>query len=84
MADAALSPGIMAGRDRELAALREWRAEALAGRGRLVVLTGPPGIGKTRLAETLADGARRDGQRVSGAGSACVWPTPALSKITTR
>jgi tetratricopeptide (TPR) repeat protein len=80
MADAALSPGVLAGRDRELAALREWRAEALAGRGRLVVLTGPPGIGKTRLAEELADGARRDGQRVlwgravEERGAPPLWP----------
>ena len=64
MADAAVGPGVLAGRDRELAALRRWRAEALTGRGRLVVLTGPPGIGKTRLAEELAEWARRDGQRV--------------------
>jgi len=64
MADAAVGPGLLAGRDRELAVLLQWRAEALAGHGRLVVLTGPPGIGKTRLAEELADGARRTGQRV--------------------
>jgi len=64
MADAAPGLGILAGRERELAALRRWLAEALAGHGRLVVLTGPPGIGKTRLAEELADGARRAGQRV--------------------
>jgi DNA-binding NarL/FixJ family response regulator len=64
MADGALSPGVLAGRDEELATLRQWLSEALAGRGRLVVLTGPPGIGKTRLAEELADGARRSGQRV--------------------
>jgi DNA-binding CsgD family transcriptional regulator len=80
MADAALSPGILAGRDRELAALREWRAEALTGRGRLIVLTGPPGIGKTRLAEELADDARRDGQRVlwgravEERGAPPLWP----------
>lgn len=80
MADAAVSPGVLAGRDRELAALREGRAEALAGRGRLVVLTGPPGIGKTRLAEALADGARRDGQRVwwgravEERGAPPLWP----------
>ncbi len=64
MADAAPGPGRLAGRDQELAALRQWLAAALAGHGRLVVLTGPPGIGKTRLAEELADGARRSGQRV--------------------
>src|SRR6516165_1596089 len=80
MGDATLSPGILAGRDRELAALGEWRAEALAGRGRLVVLTGPPGIGKTRLAEELANGARRDGQRVlwgravEERGAPPLWP----------
>ena len=64
MAEAVPGPGSLAGRDQELAALRGWRAEALAGDGRLVVLTGPPGIGKTRLAEELAGGARRNGQRV--------------------
>jgi predicted ATPase len=62
--DAARGPGSLAGRDDELAALRGWRAEALAGSGRLIVLTGPPGIGKTRLAEELAGSARRNGQRV--------------------
>jgi DNA-binding winged helix-turn-helix (wHTH) protein/tetratricopeptide (TPR) repeat protein len=34
-------------------------AEAMAGRGRTIVLLGEPGIGKTRTAETLADAARR-------------------------
>ena len=60
MADGAVGPGLLAGRDWELAALRQRRGEALTGHGRLVVLTGPPGIGKTRLTEELADGARRD------------------------
>ena len=80
MADVASGLGILAGRDRELAALRRWLAEALAGHGRLVVLTGPPGIGKTRLAEELADGARRAGQRVlwgravEERGAPPLWP----------
>ena len=80
MADAAPGPGRLAGRDQELAALRQWLAEALAGHGRLVVLTGPPGIGKTRLAEELADGARRSGQRVlwgravEEQGAPPLWP----------
>jgi DNA-binding CsgD family transcriptional regulator len=80
MTDVASGLGILAGRDRELAALRRWLAEALAGHGRLVVLTGPPGIGKTRLAEELADGARRAGQRVlwgravEERGAPPLWP----------
>src|SRR5271165_6878935 len=80
MADVAPGLGILAGRDRELATLRRWLAEALAGHGRLVVLTGPPGIGKTRLAEELGDGARRAGQRVlwgravEERGAPPLWP----------
>jgi DNA-binding CsgD family transcriptional regulator len=78
--DAVPGPGSFAGRDQELAALRGWRAEALAGGGRLVMLTGPPGIGKTRLAEELAGSARRDGQRVlwgravEEQGAPPLWP----------
>jgi DNA-binding CsgD family transcriptional regulator len=78
--DAAFSPGWLAGRDRELAALRGWLAQTRAGRGRLVVLAGPPGIGKTRLAEELAEGARRGGQRVlwgravQEEGAPPLWP----------
>jgi len=64
VADTAPGPGRLAGRDQERAALRGWLAQARAGPGRLVILAGPPGIGKTRLAEELADGARRGGQQV--------------------
>jgi DNA-binding CsgD family transcriptional regulator len=80
MTDAASGLGVLAGRDRELAMLRRWQTEALAGRGRLVVLTGPAGIGKTRLAQELADGARRSGQRVlwgravEEPGAPPLWP----------
>jgi len=80
VAEAGPGPGSLAGRDQELAALRGWRAEALAGRGGLVVLTGPPGIGKTRLAEELAGTARRQGQRVlwgravEERGAPPLWP----------
>ena len=80
MADAALGPGRLAGRTRELTQLRRWLADALAGHGRLVVLTGPPGIGKTRLAEELADAARGSGTRVlwgravQEEGAPPLWP----------
>jgi DNA-binding CsgD family transcriptional regulator len=47
----------MIGRDRELAELRSHFAAAVAGAGRLVLLSGDAGIGKTRLAETaITDG----------------------------
>jgi len=60
--------------------LRRWLAEAVAGHGRLVVLTGPPGIGKTRLAQEVADGAQRAGQpvlrgrAVEDEGAPPLWP----------
>lgn len=80
MADAVPGPGRLAGRDRELAALRRWLVQARAGHGRLVVLAGPPGIGKTRLAEELAEGAHESGQRVlwgravQEEGAPPLWP----------
>ncbi len=54
--DASAAP--LVGRERELAELRAALDTALAGHGRLVLLGGEPGIGKTRLAAVLADEAR--------------------------
>jgi DNA-binding CsgD family transcriptional regulator/tetratricopeptide (TPR) repeat protein len=52
------------GRERELAQVDEARADAAAGRPRLLVVGGEAGIGKTRLIEAAADRARTDGWRV--------------------
>jgi DNA-binding SARP family transcriptional activator len=52
------------GRSAELARLRAAWAGAMAGRRRLVLLTGEAGIGKSRLAAELAALAERDGATV--------------------
>src|SRR5436190_18914584 len=44
-----MSEGLI-GRDRELAQLAGWLADALAGRGSVVFLAGEAGVGKTTLA----------------------------------
>jgi predicted ATPase len=52
------------GRDEEMAALRRWSAEAAGGRGRLVLCSGEPGVGKTRLMAAVADDARPAGSHM--------------------
>ncbi len=52
--------GAFVGRVRELAELRAGLAQTLDGRGRLYLLSGDPGVGKTRVAGELA----------------ASWPTP--------
>src|SRR5262245_7123272 len=52
------------GRDRELSALRDALEHATAGRGRVALLAGEPGIGKTRTAQELADHAVQQGTLV--------------------
>ena len=47
-------PSPMVGRDRELAELRAALADATAGRGNMLLISGEPGIGKTRLSGELA------------------------------
>ncbi|MBI3802016.1 MAG: AAA family ATPase [Deltaproteobacteria bacterium] len=71
---------IFVGRERELQVLRTAFADADAGRGRLVLLTGEPGIGKTRLASELATSAYLHGVQVfisrcyEGEGAPPFWP----------
>jgi DNA-binding SARP family transcriptional activator len=81
-AEAALeSPrGAFVGRERELAELAGSLDDAFAGRGRLVLLAGEPGIGKSRLADELMGDARARGARVlvgrcwEAGGAPAYWP----------
>ncbi len=52
------------GRETELGRLRGWLRESGRGRGRLVLLTGEAGIGKSRLLQELASVAARQGVRI--------------------
>jgi DNA-binding CsgD family transcriptional regulator len=68
------------GRDREMGGLRAALDDALSGRGRLVMLAGEPGIGKTRTAQELASHAETLGAQVlwgwcyEGEGAPPYWP----------
>jgi tetratricopeptide (TPR) repeat protein len=68
------------GRGRELGELRRALDEAKSGRGRLFLISGEPGIGKTRLADELAAEAASRGIRVvwgrcwEGGGAPGYWP----------
>jgi hypothetical protein len=82
MGDAAPRPGSRAfvGRDREVAELLAALEDAAGGRGRLFLIAGEPGIGKTWLAEHLATHATGQGTRVvwgrcwEGGGAPPFWP----------
>lgn len=77
-AAAADSPFV--GREHAMERLRLGLDMAFAGRGRLVLLVGEPGIGKTRTAEEFAGAARRRGARAlsgrcyEGEGAPAFWP----------
>src|SRR3990170_1270655 len=53
-----LAGGVFVGREREMDELRAGLGGALSGRGRLLMLVGEPGIGKTRTSEEAATHAR--------------------------
>jgi tetratricopeptide (TPR) repeat protein len=76
------SPGehVLVGRDAQLAAVGAAVRTGAAGRGRVVLVAGEPGIGKTRLAEEVAQQAAAEGVRVAwgrcyeGEGAPAFWP----------
>jgi DNA-binding SARP family transcriptional activator len=71
---------VFVGRERELGELTGALEDAFAGHGRLVLLVGEPGIGKSRLAEEIASDARGRGARVlvgrcwEAGGAPAYWP----------
>jgi tetratricopeptide (TPR) repeat protein len=75
-----LAGGVFVGREQELSDLRSSLDEALAAHGRLILLAGEPGIGKTRLAEELATYGQVRGAQVlwgrcyEGEGAPAYWP----------
>jgi class 3 adenylate cyclase len=77
---AGLAGRVFVGRENELAELRSAADEVLGGRGRLVLISGEPGIGKTRTAEELATYAQLRGANVhwgrghEDEGAPAYWP----------
>jgi DNA-binding SARP family transcriptional activator/WD40 repeat protein len=70
---------LLAGRDRELRWLRKRWAEAEQGRTRVALVSGSPGIGKTRLAAELAAAVQPEATVLYAAGSGA--PDAALEAI---
>jgi DNA-binding SARP family transcriptional activator len=75
-----LVAGAFIGREAELALLDDALADALAGRGRLLLLSGEAGIGKSRLTDEAAARAKGLGVRVlwgrcwEAGGAPAFWP----------
>src|SRR5688500_5395194 len=75
------------GRDRELADLVAGLEDAVAGRLRLLLIAGEPGIGKTLLAQHLADHAAKRGARVlwvrcwEAGGAPPFWPWTQMLQV---
>ncbi|MDQ3486073.1 MAG: protein kinase [Actinomycetota bacterium] len=75
-----LAAGVFVGREAEVVAIRRTCDDALGGRGRLVLVAGEPGIGKTRTAEEITTYAGIRGAQVlwgrcyEGDGAPAYWP----------
>src|SRR5690349_257382 len=71
---------MLVGRDREVAALSAGLAQLASGRGGVTLISGGPGIGKTRLARELATIASERGVRAAwgrcweAGGAPAFWP----------
>src|ERR1041385_2310600 len=68
---------MLVGRQRELSQLERALADARAGRGRVVLIAGQPGIGKSRLADEATRTAQMRvvwGRRREAGGAPPFWP----------
>jgi hypothetical protein len=78
------------GRDEELSALGRWLDEAVEGSGRLVLISGDAGIGKTALLQVFAARAERRGIAVHWGrcweeeGAPAFWPWAEVMKSVIR
>jgi tetratricopeptide (TPR) repeat protein len=74
------SESLLVGREREMAELHSGLDSAISGRGRLFLISGEPGIGKSRLAEEVSTKAAQRGMRAlwgrcwEGGGAPAYWP----------
>ena len=90
MAQTARAPGVFVGRGTELRTVLEALADAHDGRGGVLLLSGEPGIGKTRLADEVAAHARDQGiYTVRGrcweeGGAPAYWPWVQLLRACMR
>jgi predicted ATPase len=73
--------GIFVGRDHELRALDALLDAALAGEGNVALVSGEPGVGKTRLVEGLTRRAEARGFVVAWGRSCAIAPVPASRRI---
>jgi eukaryotic-like serine/threonine-protein kinase len=77
---ARLAAGIFVGRTQEITTLRARLNDVVSGQGRLVMVVGEPGSGKTRITEQLVTFARLLGSQVliggcyEGEGAPAFWP----------
>jgi DNA-binding SARP family transcriptional activator len=75
-----LAASPLAGRNEEVTLLEAGLDDAIAGRGRLFVVVGEAGSGKTRLADEVASRAKERGARIlwgrgwHGGGAPAYWP----------
>src|SRR5262245_7063792 len=85
-----LPPRLFVGREREMRDLLVGLDAACASRGRVMLLIGEPGIGKTRTAEGRGLEAERRGARVlvgrcyQGEGAPPYWPWVELMRTYAR